>query len=138
MVNSEILYVLPLSRGILKVMWTYPTLQAPLAVGSVAVTMTYYNVSGWGLAVWIFSISVEVPPPRGSSMAIEHIGEPAGRYVSAVCEVYGLLLMVRLWASWRVIITSPFDIMQRLYRFSAVHLLNHLWLGWRYLPPTLV
>ena len=126
-----------LQGGILKAMWVYPILQVPLAVGSIAIMMTYYNVSGWDLAVWFFSLLAEVFS-RGSSVAIEHFGEPAGRYVSAVCEVYGLLLMVRLWASWRVIITSPFDIMQRLYRFSAVHLLNHLWLGWRYLPPTLV
>ena len=94
-----------LQGNILRVMWTYPVLQVPLVLASIALMMTYHNLTCWDVIGWTFRFIAD-GFSSGTNLAVGHFGEPAGWFISTLCGVYIFIISVCLviWMSWRLTI----------------------------------
>ena len=76
------------TRGnFLLAMWHYPVAQVPVLIASSAVSMNYYHISTWDIALWACGDLIDAF--SGFSIwLIQQLGEPDGKFVATMSILY--------------------------------------------------
>ena len=86
-----------LTQGnLLRLLRRYPSVQVPIVLAGAAATVMYYNLTMWGVALWVFGRIID-----GCGMlsvwAVEQFGEPAWKFAFTISVHNAMMMGLKLF-----------------------------------------